>query len=260
MKPWVDITGSGENVTRLVGAISGGDFSSSAIVQMKNDMVLSSLTVENKGGDSYSVGIYSGNSSILETGKLWHLNVKASGGTINDGIMIYYSSAKIIETAAYGQGGKDNSGIAILHSFATLEGVKAIATGDSSSKNYGVISGYSHAEMKDVCATASGGMTNAGIQNYFTTVHMTQVEATGTGGTNNYGIYTLISGNFITTRSSRISGESYGIYNEDLNFGPDKTFISQSTISGGIYVAGTTTIKCVACDDGAGNALNNNCL
>ncbi len=31
MKPWVDITGSGENVTRLVGAISHGE--SSAIIQ-----------------------------------------------------------------------------------------------------------------------------------------------------------------------------------------------------------------------------------
>ncbi|HHD63479.1 MAG TPA: hypothetical protein ENK96_03735, partial [Desulfobulbaceae bacterium] len=58
MKPWVDICGSGENVTKLTGAISSGTVENSAVVRGWSDATLSDLTVINSGGGHHSIAIY----------------------------------------------------------------------------------------------------------------------------------------------------------------------------------------------------------
>jgi hypothetical protein len=68
MKPYVDIAGSGENVTKITGALSVAFVTSySAIVCWADNSALSSLTVENTGGGSYSIALYNGNASPLLT-------------------------------------------------------------------------------------------------------------------------------------------------------------------------------------------------
>ena len=63
MKPFVDIKGSGENVTRITGTIdmNGSDFS--GVVNGSDDAELSFLTVENTGGTGSfkCVGVYDKN-------------------------------------------------------------------------------------------------------------------------------------------------------------------------------------------------------
>ncbi len=76
MEPFVDISGSGRNATLLRGAIRGGSVDQSAIVQGANNSGIQSLSIENTGGDAYSVGVYNDNASPMMS----DINIEVSGG------------------------------------------------------------------------------------------------------------------------------------------------------------------------------------
>jgi len=225
MKEYVDIVGSGQNVTRLTGAIStDSDNASSAIISGASNSALSSLTVENTGGSAYSIALYNGTASPMVT----DVTAKASGGTDgNYGVENYVSSSP------------------------TMTGVTVWAIGGSIT--CGVINSYgSDPIMGNVSATASGGTFNYGISNDNSSPTMANVTATASGGTKSYGIYIVYSGP--TIRRSTIDG---GIY---LDYGSSAK-LSQSTLKGGVYIGleGTNTCTCVACDNGSGGPLNPSC-
>ena len=103
MKEYVDIAGSGENVTKLQGAISTGSLdASSAIISGANNAALSSLTAENTGGSTHSIALFnSGASPIVKD-----VTATASGGSsINYGVYNYYSFPKIRRSTMDGIGG-----------------------------------------------------------------------------------------------------------------------------------------------------------
>jgi len=81
MKEHVDIAGSGENVTKLKGAISTDQFSSSAIVHGANNAALTSIALENTGGGEWSLALYNDGASP----KLSHVTATASGGLTASG-------------------------------------------------------------------------------------------------------------------------------------------------------------------------------
>ena len=257
MKPWVDVMGSGENVTKLTGGISDSVMWNSAIVYLQNDTVLSNLTIENVGGNKYSIGVFSEGGSSLKPAKIWKVSVDSTGGIYNSSIMVYFSSAIITDVNASCQGGLTNEAISILHSSAIINRVYASASGNSSQRNSGVVSGYSNTELNDVRVSADDGIENDGLYNYYTTVQMTQVQAIGKGGTKNYGMSNIMGGCYLNIRRSTVIGETYGVYDSNPDSG--KTFFSQSTISGGTRVTGSGILSCVACDDGRGNALDGSC-
>ncbi len=79
MKPFVDVSGSGEQVTWLTGTISSDELDeTSAIVKGSNNSTLSNLSVSNTGGGKYSFGIYT--TGLNVTGRLHQLSVYAKGG------------------------------------------------------------------------------------------------------------------------------------------------------------------------------------
>lgn len=102
MKPYVDIAGSGENVTTIKGAISAGSASSSVIVRGSDKSALSSLTVENTGGGAYSVALYNNTPSP----RVSNVTAEASGGTINIGIYNSSSSPVMTDVTALAGGGE----------------------------------------------------------------------------------------------------------------------------------------------------------
>ena len=223
MKPWVDIAGSGENVTKIKGAISTGGWSTSAIVKGANHAVLSFLTVENTGGSTYSSGIYNGNASPSMT----HITAMGTGATIH------------------------NYGVYNESSSPVMTNVTATATGGSQS--YGVCNSSSSPVMTNVTATATGGATyNIGVYNEESSSPvMTNVTATATGGTNSYGVGNYSSSPVI--RRSSMKGDKDGLYSEYTG----TTTVSQSTIIMGVGGPGAKT--CVACDNGFSTALDVNC-
>ena len=102
MKEYVDIVGSGENVTRLTGAISTGSHdASSAIISGENNASLCSLTVENTGGSSYSIALFnSGASPIVKD-----VAATASAEIGSYGVSNFFPSPKIRRSTMEGIGG-----------------------------------------------------------------------------------------------------------------------------------------------------------
>jgi hypothetical protein len=220
MKPHVDIAGSGENVTKITGAIIGETDMTSAIILGANNSALGSLTVENTGGGPRSIALFNNN-----------------------------ASTKFSNVTAMAKGGTSNTGVLNISSSPTMTGVTATASGGES--DYGVYNNASSPIMTGVTTTASGGTSqNHGVFNTNTS-NPTMTDLTATGeGLNSHGVMnSYSSGPYI--RRSTLKGDIDG-----LATGSTAT-ISQSTIIGG--VVGPVTSTCVACDNGSGTALGADC-
>ncbi len=244
MKPWVDIAGSGENVTKLTGPISS-DFENaeSAIIQGASDTVISDLTIENTGGGTFSIGVYNKNISRM---RLLRITAKTTGGTNNYCVESIYSSIIITDLTALASGGHQNTAVINDRSTITLTRIVATARGDSSSYNNGILNDHCSPNMVDTNATAWDGLGNCGVRNDDASPVMVQVFAKGYGGANNYGVFNQSKNCFPDIRRSTIMGTTYAVMSLD---GPGVTTLSQSTLLGGSYLYGTALIKCFACDN-----------
>lgn len=264
MQPFVDVAGSGENVTKLFGVISAGPPNTSAIVHGANNSELSNLTVENGGGDSNAIGVYT--SGLDRTAVFRHMTATATNigtGSSHYGIYNTSSSPTITQVTANGSNGTSrNAGIYNTGSSsnALISQVTSTGSGASASFNYGVYNDQtSWPEMTQVIATATGGSFRAhGVLNNGAssrTLTMTQVTATGSGAaTDNYGVY-QVNGIDAVIRQSVMSGTSFGL----ITFGSDVT-VSQSTILNGVSINSGGSLSCVASDNGAGGELTAGCL
>ncbi len=281
MRQFIDVMGSGENVTLLTGTIgSAGDVPSSALVTTANNAVLSSLSVENTGSSARTIGIY-GDGYQDSTARIEHVTVSAAGGsTYNHGIFIgIISTLMMTHVTATATGGENSYGVMNANSLAIMNQVTATAS--DATNNSGVYNWASRSTMNLVTATASGGTNNHGVFNNFDSDSvMNQVTASASGGSFNYGVYNFDSSSPIMTQvtATATDGKSYGIYNENSarpvirrstmegeTFGlitifdvttPGGATVSQSTILNG---ATGPNLKCVAVDDGAGIELDSIC-
>jgi hypothetical protein len=226
MKPYVDITGSGENVTLLTGAISSASPSpaTSAIIKGVNHATLSNLSISNTGGNIYSIGIYTTGLGI--SARLQQVLATATGATLNFGVLNDTNSSPI------------------------MTDMNVIAGGGMVS--VGIYNYTSSPPMTDLNIVVLGGTFNIGIYNDSSSSPiMTGVNTAVSGGTTNYGVYNIDS-SAPTIRRSSLAGATDGLANDSAT-----ATISQSTILNGVSGGGYT---CVACDNGAGGALTLTCL
>ncbi len=254
MKPWVDITGSGENVTRLIGVIGGGSCDAfSSIVNGADASVISGLSVRNDGSGECSIAIYNSNASLI---KMDHITAKAFGGTENYGIYnTLFSDVSMKDVTAVAATGHRNTGIFNEESTVVMMQVTAKADGDNLSYNNGIWNISCSPEMSLVTAFASDGIGNCGIRNDHASPTLSQVYAKGWGGANNYGIFNQSAGCSPRIRRSTLIGSTYAIISLE---GPGTTLSTQSTIVGGSYVSGSATVQCIFCDDNS-NELGKDC-
>jgi hypothetical protein len=232
MKPYVDISGSGENITKLTGAISNTNEVTSAIIKGANHATLSNLSINNTGGNSYSTGIYT--TGLDFSARLQHVLVTVSGGS----------------DSTFGIFNTD-------HSSPIMSDVNVIVQGrvDGNGFNFGVLnSDYSSPIMTRVNIIAQGGFFNYGVNN---TNHsspvMTEVNTAAPGGGTtykNYGVFNCIFS------SPQIRRSTLAGYDNGLETDGATVTISQSTILHGVSGGGAT---CIACDNGAGHELPTNC-
>lgn len=223
MKEYVDVSGSGENVTLLTGAISSSTLDeASAIVKGSNHATLSNLGVTNTGGLQRSIGIY--NSSLDMSAKLHQVTVTVTG------------------TASFNYGVVNNSTAS-----SVMLAVNTIVK-DATLFNYGVLNNSSSPIMTEVNALVSGGASNRGVYNFSSTPVMTDVTLYAWGGSDtNYGVRNDSSDN-VKIRRSTLSGDTDGLVNSDSS----GTVISQSTIINGVSGGG---YSCPGSDDNLGNLL-----
>ena len=160
MKPYVDIVGSGESVTKITGAISGADWYT-ALIKGANNAVLSSLTIENTGGGgAYSIALSNDNTSP----RVFNVTAKASGG--NNGRAI-----------------ENDSGAAPVLTNVTAEG-------SGYHTSYGVFNwGANGVVMENVTARVAGGSSwSCGVYNSGSIAVINNVTAIARGWAKNYGV------------------------------------------------------------------------
>ena len=133
MQSYVDIEGSGENATKIVGNPSSYN---TGIVNGASNAEIRLLTVEHTGGGFYAIAVYNENASP----KMSNVTATASGGTSNYGIANDSSSSP------------------------TMNKVTSTASGGTNS--YGISNCSSSSTMTNVTATALGGINNIGIFNH----------------------------------------------------------------------------------------------
>jgi hypothetical protein len=227
MKPYVDINGSGEDITQLTGAISSTQGNeTSVIVKGANHTTLSNLSISNTGGNYYSIGIYT--TGLDSSAQLQQVIATASGGNINIGILNSSSSPTITKVNVIALGAAEEKiGVYNYTNSSPIMTEVSIVMMGTANVNYGVLNNYQSSPI------------------------MTGVNTAVSGGVTNYGIENLLSSSPMIRRSS-IAGATNGLYNNGAS-----ATISQSTIIHGVSGGGAT---CIACDNGAGVPLNGACL
>jgi hypothetical protein len=226
VRAYVDIEGSGQDVTTITCACGGNneDSSSSSLwTSSDHDAEVRNLTIANTGGGAYAIGIYSTLSSRVSFD---HVTVTASGGTTaNYAMENWYTSPTLTNVTAIATGtgsANDYALYDVTDSSTAVNKVAATATGTSGTTNYAVytLTGTPGVNtiLNDITATASGGTTNAGI-------HNNSVN--------------------LTIRNSNVDGPVSGgptwIYNSVLSSNPG---VSPSLHCAGTFIAGTVTPAC----------------
>jgi hypothetical protein len=131
MKSYVDIQGSGENVTKIKGNIEGN---TTGVVEGADNAELRYLTVENVGGGTDAVAIC----NVGVSPRLSNVTVTASGSTYNTGIYNSGFSGIMTHITAKASGGTNSYGIRNYDSSsATMNNAFVEASGGTHS-NYGV--------------------------------------------------------------------------------------------------------------------------
>jgi len=216
MKPYVDIEGAGELVTKIT--YSGSAALNSGTVIGANDAELRDLAVENTGGADYAIAIYNSSASP----RLTQRTVVAQGGTFNFGI--YNSSSatpKLTNVTIEAGGGSDSRGI----------------------YNYNTSPSIYSSVIK-----ATSGSNTYGIYNYNASMATSMVVNGSQISGNQYGFYISGSGSYTPTVSinnSQVSGSTNTIYTNLSSL----IRIGASQLSGGPVSVGSGTVKCAGVYD-----------
>jgi hypothetical protein len=217
MKPYVDIQGSGENVTAITGVVAN---EYSGVVQGADNAELRFVTVENKGGFGYNANAiynYKASPSLL------HVSIEASGGTVNRGIYNREARPTITHVdivvygglESYGIHNKDQSKPTMTH--VTIEAASATS-------NYGVYNSYSSPTMDHVIIEGAGDSSTSGYGIYNENSYSVDVNHSVIDGTNNS--IACISGSVFVgstqLKGGPVSGSvtCAGVYDESYSFFP----------------------------------------
>ncbi len=210
MKPYVDIEGSGEKTTKIMGAVTNSALPvTNGLINGASNAELRFLTVENTGVGGYTAAMLNSSASP----SILHVTASASGGTsYNFGVYNDSSSPVMTNVTASASGGTYSLGVYNYYSPLPV--------------------------MTNVTASASGGTGNYGVDNAYSSPVMTNVTARASGGTSNYGVYNANSSGTVKINHSVISGTTYSIYNGS----EVTTMVANTQLDGGpVFNAGTLT-------------------
>jgi len=214
MQPYIDIEGSGQNVTLITGTVEGSYPTDHGVVNGADNAEIRFLTVKNTGGVIYNAAVVNSSASPAMT----NITATASGGTGNFGVYNYSSSPTMTNVTATGSGGTDSYNYGVYNDNSpspTMTNVTATASGGTDS--YGVLNTSSSPTMSNVTATASGGGgNNYGVHNTGSSPTMSNVTATASGGTTSCGVLNTGSSSPTMTHVTAAGKDgdlNYGVYN-----------------------------------------------
>lgn len=246
MQSYVDIEGSGENITRIkgntdwpVGVVMGASYAE-----------IRFLTVESAGTGGYwgyKIAIrHNGGVSF----RITNVTVIASGGTSNNTGIFNSGASPIMTNVTATASGAESTAV---YNWAPATMTNVIATASGEWYNRGVYNNASGStvRMTNVTATASGGTYNYGVVISHSPSTMIGVTATASGGTSNYGV--SITGPYLVTiNNSIIKGSNNTIVNDSI------TSIANTQLDGGA-VSNAGTLKCIGAYDENYDPLNSSC-
>lgn len=241
MKPYVDLQGSGENVTQISAAASGA--SSEATLIGSNNSEVRDLTVTNRGGAGYAQAILAG-AGINNSFKVNRVTINAgNGSTYSAGIfnnqgspLIQNSTIAITSTATSTCYGINNSGNAalIINNRITVN-----CNANNSSVSYGIYSNNSSVvslQNNLINVSNSGVGDTYGIRNDGSTgtIETSSINITTTASGGGYGVSAgdLIGGSSLLANSyiTVTAGFGYALQNNGVSSGTNYTMTVHSSV------------------------------
>jgi hypothetical protein len=270
MKQFVDIEGSGEQVTKIrYTQANPGNLDNGTLVGA-NDCEVRFLTVSSIGG-THSVAIYNFNSSMRMT----HVTAVGLGGVNNYGVFNSYASGVMTDVTAKGEGGSQTFGV-FNNSSSTLQMKNVSIEASGGTTNYGVFNSSSSLQMMELSITLSEGIDNYGIENYIsspvmkditinvssgaslsfgvlngegTAPEMTNMSITVSDGYTTYGIKNIVASPVINNSvivAKNASTMNLGIYNEANGSTAFTVKVNNSKVTGStvsIYNSSVSTVR-----------------
>ncbi len=228
MQQYVDVEGSGENITSVLSSISSASLPpANGVINGASNAELRFISVSNfTGTGAYIVGILSNN-----TLNFMMTNVKVSVGSLSAGtyaygVYNYRSNMSTMMNVSANATASNCYGIYNDHTTSsTMTNVSAIAFGGA--YGYGVYDDHSNtSSMTNVSANASVSGNSYGIYNdHSISSTMSNVTTYAAGATNSYGVYNSSSSPTMTNVTSTTSdaaangfpysdaANGYGVYN-----------------------------------------------
>ncbi len=175
MQEYVDIAGSGQNVTTLSGYIGTNSLdASSAIVVGENHASLRDLTIENLGGSgAFSIGIYNHSASPL----LSNITVNMYGNDKQYGVVNSTNSRPVISyLTMLLNNGTQKIGMTSNASFPIISNTKITVSNGSQQQagisSYALSPATSRPIISNTIIEVSGGSSNIGLRNSSATASM----------------------------------------------------------------------------------------
>jgi len=210
MKPYVDIEGSGEGVTKISSA--GTAASNSGTVIGASNSELRFLTVENNGGSSQAVAVYSSGADLSLKG-VRLVAFDASSG--NYGIRAGVGSLTVDKVSVAISGTTTGFGLYMLNGTAIIR--DSYFELNNSGTQYGIYNDTAVATIEGVTIQLNGGSTGYGLRNEFSSVEIRDVTVKGSAASFNYGLRnsgsTVLISDLSATLAGGGSGFAYGVYN-----------------------------------------------
>lgn len=249
MQSYVDIEGSGENTTRIIGNIEDDN---SGVVNGASNAEIRLLTTEHytTGSNKRNFGIYNSGSSPT----ISYVTVIVSGSTnVNRGIANYNNSAPLIRNVTIKAFGIHSCGVINSDSSLTIENTTVYVSQVPSLGYYisGIESlGDCSLTIRDTTVDVSGGTDAIGILLRYGSASISNTSVSVYGGSvANKGILLnvgAVSPYNVTVDNSRIHGDTYSIDNGE-NYttkigaskleGPLRNFAGGTIVCAGVYNA-----------------------
>jgi hypothetical protein len=258
---YVTIIGSGFEATTLTGYVSHDqDYIACALVNLEGpSSSLTDLFVQNRGGGKRSVGVFVGGYCSFR-----QASVYVSGSEQNVGV--YTGEGVLEDVSVTAIGGEQATGVMSSGTQLPLQHLSVSAL-NAQQISVGIEFDQRARIVSDVAIKATGSTYAIGIRykDCMTNGLLNGVRITAADAPESYGIFSYNT-NYqapVTLRRSTIFGQSKSILVKNYSNVNNILLInaSQSTLLGEISIIGNggEIKKCVACDNGTGNTLNNNC-
>jgi hypothetical protein len=244
MKEYVDVEGSGEDVTTITSTNSSG----AGTVVGANHSELRYAMVTNTGSGQQSVALFAESTSPRFT----NVTAMSSGGSENYGVHLSNGSAVLKNVTAAATGGATAIGLANFNGNITAANSSFTAS-DAAGLVVGVLTTYGGSvKLQSSDLTAAGGSVAMGMRSYNGNHTLANVTVTASSSGESFGIYNgqKTSGPTVQVTHSKVSAQTNSVF---VLGGWVRLGASQ--ITGPVATQDLGTARCVYVYDGSFNPL-----